>query len=312
METPNLDTLKNFSLENMPDLDVTALGALELFSTTTLPDLAQIPFSRPLVIGSVNAHITGRILFEHKPAIFADENDYRLRMQSSDIDGAVLVSASGGKHSIEIANALRERQIETYLLTNNPEPEAGNALPADHILTFPKNREPYSYNTSTYLGMILAAGTEQAEEIHRFITEDLAVSIPQNLGGYNAFTLVVPPRLSLMRDMLKTKFDELFGPHVNGRVFTSEEIKHAKTIVHSASELFITFDTSVDEELYEGSVLLPFGLPQDAQHAALMAAGYYFIGCIQREHPPYFKESIEKYTETTSRIFGHKIEPIVE
>ena len=312
METPNLETLNTFSIDTLPNLDVAVLGALELFQQTTLPSLKEIPFKRPLVIGSVNAHITGRIMFDKYPALFADENSYATKLQLPDIDGAILISASGGKHAIQIAQALKEEGIETYLITNNEDAPARDFILSERILVFPKNREPYTYNTSTYLGMILAATGENPKTIFDFIMTEFADVIPQNLGEYNAFTIVIPSELALMRGMFITKFDELFGPRVVGRVFTTEEIKHAKTVVHSDSELFILLGADVSPELCQGSTILPLSLPADARYGALMAAGYYAIGSIQKQHPPYFKDAIVRYTETTSKVFGQQIDAIVE
>ena len=41
--------------------------------------------------------------------------------------------------------------------------------------------------------------------------------------------------------MLWTKFDELFGPMITTRVYTPEQTKHAKTVIDSDTELFISF-----------------------------------------------------------------------
>jgi len=69
MEQRNLDTMRAFDEDHLPDLDVAVLGALELFSQESMPELNLDMFKRPLVVGSVNAAAVGRILFEtHNPS----------------------------------------------------------------------------------------------------------------------------------------------------------------------------------------------------------------------------------------------------
>lgn len=105
------DTLKKFTLENLPDLDTVVIGALELFESIDLPQ-TDVPFRRPLVVGSGNALSTGRIIFSQSDAVFANESSYQeVLKRVDDIDGAVLISASGGKHAVEIAKTLKERNL---------------------------------------------------------------------------------------------------------------------------------------------------------------------------------------------------------
>ncbi|MBI3027848.1 hypothetical protein HYY70_07090, partial [Candidatus Woesearchaeota archaeon] len=208
-------------------LDECVLNALKLFMHETLPELKLEKFKRPLVVGSGNAAVTGKILFENKDAVFADEGNYSKKIDAiKEIDGCVLISASGGKHAPIIAKDVRKRKIPIILLTNNK-----NALArgfADETYVFPKNPEPYTYNTSTYLSMILAKTKENVKEILDFI---LKLEIPNDFSKYDSFFLIVPEKFDLAREMFSTKFDELFGPKISGRVFTPEQTKHAKTVI---------------------------------------------------------------------------------
>ena len=43
-----------------------------------------------------------------------------------------------------------------------------------------------------------------------------------------------------------------------------------------------------------------------------MMIGYYFIGKIQKQKEPLFKKNILEYTQDASKIFGQKINPIIE
>ena len=95
-----------------------------------------------------------------------------------EIDGAVLFSASGSKHAVLIAEVLKERSVETWLLTNNVNALAKRFIPDERIIIFPKNREPYTYNTSTYLGMILSKTKEDPAEIRRFLEKKISPLVP--------------------------------------------------------------------------------------------------------------------------------------
>jgi hypothetical protein len=304
------ETLQSFTLQDLPNLDVVTLGALELFTQTQPPKIDCKRFNRPLVVGSGNAAITGKLLFDDVDAIFADETNYIHKLDTfSTIDGAYVLSASGSKHAVGIAQTLRDRGIPCILLTNNLEAPAREWTTETFV--FPKNREPYTYNTSTYLGMLLSKTHEDPSQILQFITNEIESRIPGNLAEHQAFYLLLPERFALLREMFVTKFDELFGPRVMGRIFTYEQTKHAKTVIPLESELFISF--GVNNELFGNEsqrVSLP--LPENANYGAMMAVGYYVIGQIQKQLPPFYKERIVAYTQETSSAFGSTINPIVE
>lgn len=306
------EILANFDIENLPDLDVAALGALELLCKCDLPE-STVPYRRPLIVGSAGAAAVGRMLFQNNDAVFTDESGVEQSLSKSpDIDGAVIISASGGKHAVGVAKLLKEKGIECVLFTNNPDATARKFVRPENVRVFPKNREPYTYNTSTYLSMLLADTSESAADILAHIEKSLLRKLSRaHLGSFGSFVMIVPPEFREIRGMFRTKFDELFGPYLNVRVFTSEEIKHAKTVVTSGDELFISFGV---ENAHFGlpKNRLPVPLPERAGYGALMAIGYFVIGKIQGSHRPYFKNNIVKYTEVASKIFGRTINPIVE
>lgn len=304
--------LESFTLATLPDLDVVTLGALERFAADGVPAVARDMFTKPLVIGSVNAAETGKIIFADQAAVFANQDSYeRMWRSHPDIDGAIIVSASGSKHAVSIVQTLTAAGVPTVLLTTDPNAPAAAHLPADSVYVFPRNREPYTYNTSTYLGMIFGARGEDPAAIRSHIETQVAPMIPQHFGEYDAFFCMIPPEFGVVRGMLRTKFDELFGSRVCGRVFTYEEAKHAKTVVPYERECFVSFGVENDA-FGDPARRVRIPLPDAAGPAALMAVGYYTIGHIQKQHPPYFKEHIAEYAREASRIFGTTISPIVE
>jgi len=308
----NEELLHTFTTESLPDLDVVTLGALELFTHTDVPDVDFTQFKRPLVVGSGNAAVTGKLLFDSVDAVFADETSYVQKLSVIDsIDGAFLLSASGGKHAIEIARLLKEKNISTVLLTNNENAPAKEFLSEDKVHVFPKNREPYTYNTSTYMGMILSKTCENPDEILAYISTIVDPLLPTNFLSYDAFYFMVPEHFADVRELFKTKFDELFGPKLMSRIFTYEQTKHAKTVIGSDKELFVSF--GIDNTIFGNPHnRLHVPLPIDCDYATIMAIGYYFIGHIQKQLHPYYKERIVDYIEETSTAFGSKMNVIVE
>ncbi|MCA9366188.1 hypothetical protein KC722_01265 [Candidatus Kaiserbacteria bacterium] len=311
MQKP-LEITESFDIDSIPNLDVVVLAALELLQTTALPALNIDAYKKPLVIGSGNALQTGKILFSSTPARFADESTYHEALaQYDDIDTVVVVSASGSKHASGIAKTAKDSGKDVVLLTNNPAAPAAEFVAAEHIHVFPKNREPYTYNTSTYLSMIFAETGESPATILSYIMQSVEPQALRNFADYRSYVFILPARFEAATAMVRTKFDELFGPYVQGRVFTDEEIKHAKTVVTSGDELFIALG-SENKHYGVGKNRICLELPAGAGYATVIAASYYLVGLIQKAHPPFFKDNIEAYTQTASEIFGHEIKPIVE
>jgi len=304
----NYKKMQSFTLKNIPDLDVCILGALELFSSTKLPKI-EIPYKKPLVVGSGNAEATGRILFEERDAVFASESNFEEKIKNiKSIDGVVLISASGGKHAPIIAKASRKFRKKVTLITNNQDALAKEY--ADRVFVFPKQREPYTYNTSTYMGMILGKTHEKPDKLYDFIKSKVdKIKLP-NFRRYDKYYLIVPPKFSGIIRMLNVKFIELFGRRVARDVETSEYVKHATTVVPS-DEIFISFGEE-NKTWGDKKNRLYIPLPKNADYGTMMAVSYYIIGKIQKSHTPYFKKNVISYTKNVSKIFKQEIKPIVE
>jgi len=307
----NINILNTFTFDTMPDLDVAVLGALELFQKEKLPELDVKTHKRPLVVGSGNAEATGRIIFEDTDAVFASESNFESKLKHiPDIDSVILISASGGKHAPIIARRAKELGKRVSLITNNLNAPAKEFVENKDLFVFPKNREPYTYNTSTYMGMILGRTHENPKEIQNFIEKYIdTISFP-DLSRYNSYFFIVPPKFSGIIRMLQVKFIELLGRKVARDVETSEYMKHAVTVVPSG-ELFVSFGEE-NTTWGEPEKRFHIPLPENAGYAAMMAIGYYTVAQIQKQHPPYFKENIAAYTKQASGIFGNTINPIVE
>ncbi len=281
-------------MEKLINLDECTINALKLFSEVNFPKV-KIPFKHPLIVGSENAAATGKILFN---GVYANESNYLKKIKINKIDGCVIISASAGKHSPIIAREISKRKIKTILLTNNPEGIATKIV--DKVYSFPKNVEPYTYNTSTYLGMILSRTHEDPQEIINFLNN---IKIPP-LKKYTSYYFIVPEKFYLIRKFLETKFDELFGPMIQCKAFTFEESKHAKTVVKSNKQLFISL--GIENNVF-GTKRLNYKLPKWADFGLMFCLGYYIIGKIQKTNPQWFKKSINNYVKEASILFKEEI-----
>jgi hypothetical protein len=304
-----LDIVKSFDENSLPDLDLVTMAALELFEKTQLPVLNVNRFRHPLILGSGNALVAAKAIFSHTQVVFVDESNYESAIFTGQADGAYIFSASGSKHAVTFAKALSHKDIPTVLVTNNQKSPAQIAVPAMDVLIFPKNREPYTYNASTYMGMFLAATRENPSKIKAFIESEVLPNIPKNIGEYEAYYLLLPELFSPITNMFVTKFDELFGSRLLGRAFTFEQSKHAKTVIKNDKELFISFGK---ENTTFGKSRINIPLPNDANFATMMAVGYFVIGHIQKNKPPYFKDSIGDYMKEASQLFDNELTVIVE
>ncbi len=290
------------------DLHEVVIDALRLYAAPPfeLPDLqARLGTARRrLVTGSGNAFATGKIIFADEDAVFADEGQYQEKLERAEalgIDTVVVVSASGEKDAPEIVEYLKKNfpTMPTYLLTCNGGSRAANLLSGyqqNHVIVTPRNPEPITYNTSTYLGMILVKTREKVGPILRHIAAEVAPRIPGDLTKYSAFYLIVEPKFDLVREMFVTKFDELFGPMLVGRCYTWPQTRHAKTLVQSEKELFINFGVEYENTLFgHEDARLHIPVPEWAGYAAMVAIGYYVIGRIQAQFPPWFKWHADRY-----------------
>ena len=284
----------------IPDLHEVVIQALDLHASSDIPVLRFPPAKKRLVIASGNALPTGRIIFADEPALFCDEGQYMGALDREPaIDAAVVISASGTKHAPIMIQDLQARGLKPYLITCSPKSPAAALLPAEFVVATRSNPEPITYNTSTYMGMILAKTREDPAAIKKHLLDRVKPLIP-DFTKYRAFYLLVLPRYELELPMFITKFDELFGGRLTGRCYTTEQTMHAKTVVPWDQELFVSFGYKNEDF---GTKRLDVPLPDNAGFVAMMATAYYVIGYIQAQMPPWFKEHAEEYARIQTSLF---------
>jgi hypothetical protein len=284
----------------IPNLKEVVLESLNFFSTQGVQPIdLQLP-SKTIVVASGNALPTGRVLFGERNFVFRNEGTYQHFLDlNSNYEVAVVLSASGEKHAPDILQDLTNRGIEAYLVTSDGGSTAASILPRNHVFESPSIAEPLTYNTSTYLGMMLAKTGESANDILTHIQTNVAPLIA-DIGQYKAFYFLISTRFESLAEMFVTKFDELFGGRVIGRCYTMSQTMHAKTIVPWDEELFISLGENNNRF---GTQRLHLPLAANSDFAAMLAIGYYVIGQIQAQKPPWFADNIQSYAAIQSKLF---------
>ncbi len=278
------------------NLDDSVLKALDFFTQNTPPKLDLTKYNLPFVVGSGNAYNTGMILFSDKAAIFADESNFKKMIASYEtviksnlIKDAIIISASGEKDSIWEIELAKNYGLRTILLTCSP--SSTGAKIADEILAYRKIAEPYTYNVSTYLGMVLSATDEKPEKIKRTIRE---LKLPEDFGMYESYAFVLPDKFLNICPMLDIKKSELFGGHLAIRAFSQGHARHAKFVIPSENELVISINFK-NEYFGHNDHRWDIELSEDTNFGEMLCLTYFLIGKIQKTKPAYFKENIQKY-----------------
>jgi hypothetical protein len=279
----------------LPSLSEVTLGGISYFAKNKPIILGQKGFKFPLVVGSGNAYNAGQIIFSKQKAIFANESNFREIVKNYKdliakkiITDAVVISASGEKDSVWEVELAKKLGLKTSLFTCSPNSSA--AILADHVYEYRKLPEPYTYNTSTYLGMILSATQEDPKQILKCLK---SIELPVDFNKYKAFAFILPDRFAALAPMLEIKRNELFGPKLSLRAFSEGEARHAKFVIRDERELVISFA----ENLYFGHPQhrWQINLPENANYGLMMALTYYLVGKVQEGKPAWFQKNIYNF-----------------
>jgi len=291
-------------------LSENVIKALEFFIANSPPKLDLSKYNLPFVVGSGNAYNTGTILFSGKAAVFADESNFeRLLVSYKDvikkgmIREAVVISASGEKDSVWEIEHARKAGLHTVLLTTKE--NSGAAKIADEKFIYQSIAEPYTYNVSTYLGMILSATHENPKDVLDFIKN---IKLPENFDGYQAYAFVLPDKFLPICPMLDIKRHELFGPHLSLRAFSFGHARHAKFVNRTHDELVITIGGENEVFGYPEN-RWTFSVPENFSFGSIMALTYYLTGKIQEGKPKYYAENIGEYCKSYGPKAYNKTEP---
>ncbi len=299
-------TPKNSAL-TIPDLSDIVSRGLDFFQTNP-PRRLQLKNRRlRFVIGSVNAYHTGRLLFANQATLFADESNfmdmlrvYRPLIKDGVIREAVIISASGEKDSIWEIREAKKAGLKTILLTCQA--SSTGARLANACFIFQKSPEPYSYNFSTYLGMILSSTRENPAIIKKYLS---TIKTPRIFAKHDYYSFILPDRFRPIAEMLKVKDDELFGPYSSLRAYATGQARHAKFICPSDRELVI----SLEPNRYFGQPghRWEIKLPPRAGAGLVLSLAYHLAGLVQKARPDHFKNNLSDYCARTGpRPYGRK------
>ncbi len=284
-------------MDKIISLDENVLQALEFFIKNPPPVFNINDYNLPFVVGSGNAYNTGLILFSENSAIFADESNFKKLLPAfSDaiknklITNAIIISASGGKDSVWEIEIAKKYNLHTTLLTTKANSDAAKI--ADKTYVFKSIDEPYTYNVSTYMGMILSATKENPVEILEFIKN---IKLPDKFDDYKAYSFVLPDKYLNICPMLDIKKSELFGPNLSLRAFSQGHARHAKFVIRSKNELVISLSHKNEYFGDPESRWDLLSIPENFDFAAVMAITYYIVGKIQISKTQYYKENIKNY-----------------
>lgn len=290
------------------NLDQAVLNALRLLETKKSKQLNLKKFEFPFVVGSGNAYLTGLILFSSQTAILANENNfknkakaYKSLIDKKTIKEAVIISASGEKDSVWQIKLAKKLKLKTTLLTCSANSSAAKL--ADNVYVYNKVDEPYTYNVSTYLSMIISSTKENPQEIKKYINN---LKFPTNFSSHQNFSFVLPNEFSSICPMLEIKARELFGSKLNLKAFGLGEANHAKYVIPCQKELVISIG---EKNKYFGHPQhrWDIDLPKQTSFGLMLSLTYYIIGKIQEAKPAYFKKNIENYCQNIEpKIFNKK------
>ncbi|MCK9438911.1 MAG: SIS domain-containing protein [Patescibacteria group bacterium] len=284
-------------MQKIINLDQAVINALEFLSKEKLPKLNLKNFSFPLVVGSGNAYNTAQIIFSKQKAIIADESNFREiisrykdLINKKIIKEAVIISASGEKDSVWEIELAKKNKLKTILLTCSPDSTAARL--ADKVLVYPKIAEPYTYNVSTYLGMILSFTGENPNNILNFIKK---IKLAKKISDFKSYSFVLPDEFLNICPMLDIKKSELFGPLVSLRAFSFGHARHAKFVIRDKNELVMTLGADKNKYFGVSTSRDQLSLPSKYNFALILCLTYYLIGKIQESKPAYFKKHIKNY-----------------
>ena len=305
-----LDKVEWFTEDNLILLDDCVLWALELFSQSDIKQWDFTQYKKPLIAGSGNAIVTAQIIFSDMDALFCDETNIDSCLKK-DIDSVIIVSASGEKHAPIFAQKAKKLWLPAILMTCSENSSAESIVWKNSTIVTQKNREPYTYNTSTYLGWVLAKTGESAKEILEYIENIVDPCLEKiDFSQYNAYLCVTPDEFAGVNQLMRVKFIELFGRKIARDVFSYEHLKHAITVIPEEKELAIHF-WEWEFDFIGDRFQVP--LPKKAGLGTMMAISYYVIGKIQKSHPNYFQDNIWSYIQRANNSgFSKWLKIIVE
>ncbi len=198
--------MENQKIEKIEKLDFYARKTLDSLAGWRYPELKIEKTSRNVFVGSGDADNTGRILAQNFGGVGFSVVDYKRFFENNPVRdlNVYIVSASGGKDGVKMAQWLTENGWQPKLITSNPEPPAGKFLKPENIFVFPAIAEPPTYNVSTYAAMLYGILKEDISGIKERIEK---LSVP-DLRKYKFIFFLTDDKYEIIGRMAKRKVAE--------------------------------------------------------------------------------------------------------
>ena len=296
-------------------LDFYVGKALDFFETAGDYKLELPPCERPLVIGSQSGYWAGVQMFRSAKRAFAHAKEvnaqYVMDTERDSLDGVVLVSASGSRQMVPLAEYALKCGLPVYLIVCEPDSSVTRKFKkrrkfTEILVHAPK--EPPTINTCTYGRMLQGVTHEDPRLIRQFLSE-----MPKPAGGYrraSALTIILSDRMEAVGEMVGWKINgEKIGRQAGGIAKYLTNLMHGGFVVDAPGELYVALGLKAKEQAALAKVLRAVPsrrkLTVDFDRKtngplAVMLAGYSIVGRFQRKFPA-FQKNIPRYKRRTAR-----------
>ncbi len=271
---------------NTEHLDFYVSQALDNFDKQPYPQMDIPKSDRNVFIGSGSAFCVAQLFAKKFNGLALNASDYKdfiKRAIDRNLITVYIISASGGKDSIPMAEFLMENGHKPTLITCNPDAPAKNQVAK--IWVFPAFEEPPTYNVSTYGSMIYWLFKEDTGKIKEFIKKlaDL------NLRKYHYVFFMAQDQYAPIAEMASRKVAEtLEGLASNSSGFTHGSHGMLRQPDKKRLIVALNLDYPFQENIYNIKI--------DSYLGLLMSA-YYLIG----------KNQTEKDTQNLLKNYGDTV-----
>jgi fructoselysine-6-P-deglycase FrlB-like protein len=197
-----------------------------------------------------------------------------------------IISASGGKDAINMAQFLKSKNLKANLITCNKDAPAKKFV--KKIFVFPTLKEPPTYNVSTYSSMIYWLFKDDIKKIKNLIKK---IEIP-NLRKYKYIFFLASDKYDVIAEMASRKVAEtLEGIGSNGDGFSNSvhgmlRQPNKKRLVFCLNQKY-----PLKEDVYELNI---------DSHLGLMLITYYIIGRNQTDKDT--KNLLKNYQQIIKKL----------
>jgi len=280
-------------------LSEVVIDALQFHAGSTSPSLNLNQNESLFVFGSGNALPTGKVIFANYPAIFSDETNFKETIRKfPNTKKCVVVSASGEKHAPIMIDFLLNKSYDVHLITCSRRSSSADITPRKNVFFCDFIDEPYTYNVSTYIGMMRFVDNMNLLSLSNYLSSEIA-QFANYLEKSKSYYFILPDQMSAIAQMVVTKLDEIFGSTLCGRCYTLSQTVHAKTVISNTDELFISLGLNNN---VIGTNKLNIPMKDYWSYIGFVSVAYYIVGCIQKFKGQKFFEYIESYKNQHENI----------